>query len=122
MAKTPRTLAREQIVQAAESAQDELSACGAKLAPLDILKIAADFAARYAVMGARTGTRCARDELADQLRKEFVARVVFWEDYLFGGGETIVISKDPKIVVRAIELFDVMLDPPRKKRGRPRPA
>ncbi|WP_443478747.1 hypothetical protein ACLIMP_18200 [Novosphingobium aerophilum] len=119
MAKSTRTLAREQVIQAAEAAQDALSAGGIAFTPLDIVKIAADYAAKHAVLSTQFGSSESQRDLAKQLRSEFVRRITYWEDICLNGGEPVQISKDPPTAVRSIELVDLMLAPPAKKRGRP---
>lgn len=108
------------MVEAAETAQSALFANGVTLAPIDILRIAADYAGRHAVLGTQIGTRGAIHDLSERLRKETLARVSYWEDYFPGGSRTITISKSPKRSLRKIELVDMMLSPPPKKRGGPR--
>jgi len=87
MAKPDRSEARARVISAAQAAGRELSAQGVDFAPLDVIKIAAGFAADHIVQTCEFGTDAAQRSIADTLRREFLAQIRHYEELHFGGGE-----------------------------------
>ncbi|WP_288806475.1 hypothetical protein [uncultured Novosphingobium sp.] len=110
MRNAPHSNAWDRVVEAAEAAQGELAASGSRFAPLDVIRIAPDYVARQAVFSGEFGVDDARVSLAEQLRKEFLTCLAYWEEVWFKGGEVVVVSTNPMRTMRRIELVDLMLD------------
>lgn len=83
-----------------------------------MIKAAADYAARHAVLSGRSVEAADQSPLADELRQEFLARIAHWEDIYFNGGEKVVVSTNPKKTMRMIEIIDQMLDEAAGRRRR----
>jgi hypothetical protein len=87
MTNIDRSEARKRVLAAAEAAGTALSDEGFDFATMDVLKIAAAFAAKYLLLTGEFGTEESQRSAADTLRDEFIAQIRHFEDVYMGGGE-----------------------------------
>jgi hypothetical protein len=85
MTKSERSAARQRILAAAQAESRKLhEEGGVDIATMDILKIAASFAAEYVVLTCEFGTDESQRSAADTLRDEFLSEVRRFEKFYMG--------------------------------------